>query len=119
MTQHETINYIEIPSRDLVATKRFFEEAFEWRFTDYGPDYASFEGAGIDGGFFTSKSIARTATGSALVVLHSERLEETLAKVIAGGAEILQPIFSFPGGRRFHFAEPGGSEFAVWSKIDD
>jgi hypothetical protein len=38
-----------------------------------------------------------------------------LHKVEAAGGEILQPIYAFPGGRRFHFAEPSGNEFAVWS----
>ncbi len=115
MPIHEIINYIELPSRDLVATKAFFERCFGWRFKDYGPDYMAFDDAGLDGGFYKSESIARTESGSALVVLSSERLEETLAKVEAAGAQILKPIFSFPGGRRFHFAEPGGSELAVWS----
>ena len=31
------------------------------------------------------------------------------------GASIVKPVFSFPGGRRFQFAEPTGNEFAVWS----
>ena len=29
---------------------------------------------------------------------------------------ITQPPFTFPGGRRFHFREPGGNELAVWSE---
>ena len=118
MTKHEAINYVEFPSRDLTATKLFFENCFGWRFTEYGPDYRAFDGAGLDGGCFKSDVVARTANGSTLVVLYSERLEETLAKVESAGGEILQPIFSFPGGKRFHFAEPGGSEFAVWSALD-
>jgi predicted enzyme related to lactoylglutathione lyase len=28
---------------------------------------------------------------------------------------IARPIFAFPGGRRFHFIDPGGNELAVWS----
>jgi len=24
--------------------------------------------------------------------------------------------FQFPGGRRFHFTDPGGNELAVWSE---
>lgn len=116
MPIHETINYVELPSRDLAATKRFFQSAFGWTFEDYGPDYAAFSGRGLDGGFFTSGLAARTEQGSALIVLYSANLEETLAKVEAAGAQVLQPIFTFPGGRRFHFAEPGGSEFAVWSE---
>jgi len=113
---HEKINYVEYPARDLIATKRFFQEAFDWTFVDYGPDYAAFAGQGLDGGFFKSELAARTDEGSALIVFYSDNLEATLAKVVAAGGEIIKPIFSFPGGRRFHFAEPSGNEMAVWSE---
>ncbi len=116
MPTHEKINYVEYPARDLSATKRFFQEAFGWEFEDYGPDYAAFSGQGLDGGFFKSELTARTSQGSALVVFYSKHLEATLAKVVTAGGEVVKPIFSFPGGRRFHFTEPSGNEFAVWSE---
>lgn len=116
MPTHEKINYVEYPARDLAATKRFFEESFGWEFVDYGPDYASFSNQGLDGGFFKSELAARTGDGSALVVFYSQYLEDTLAKVVAAGGEVVKPIFAFPGGRRFHFTEPSGNEFAVWSE---
>lgn len=115
MTAHEKINYVEYPARDLEQTKRFFREAFGWDFEDYGPDYAAFSGRGLDGGFFRSELAARTDQGSALIVFYSEHLEETLARVTAAGSQVVRPIFPFPGGRRFHFTEPSGNEFAVWS----
>jgi uncharacterized protein len=115
MSRHEKINYVEYPSRDLAGTKRFFSEAFGWSFEDYGPDYTAFCDQGLDGGFFRSDLAARTETGSALVVLYSDDLEGTLDKVEAAGGKVVKPIFSFPGGRRFHFIEPGGNEWAVWS----
>lgn len=118
MPQHGKIDYVEYPARDLAATKRFFEQAFGWSFVDYGPDYAAFSGQGLDGGFFTSEVAARTDRGSALIVFYSEDLEGTLAKVVEAGGEIVKPIFAFPGGRRFHFAEPSGNELAVWSVPD-
>ena len=52
MNEHEKINYVEYPARDIAATKRFFEKAFGWSFVDYGPDYAAFSNQGLDGGFF-------------------------------------------------------------------
>lgn len=116
MPAHEKINYVEYPTRDLPATKAFFQAAFGWRFTDYGPDYAAFADEGLDGGFFSAEMSARSDNGSALIVFYSAQLEDTLAKVEAAGGEIIKPIFAFPGGRRFHFVEPGGNEFAVWSE---
>jgi predicted enzyme related to lactoylglutathione lyase len=116
MEESVKINYIEMPSRDLPATKRFFNRAFGWSFVDYGEDYASFLNAGIDGGFYTSEKNASTENGSVLVVLYSSDLENTLEKVISAGGEIIKEIYSFPGGRRFHFSDPSGNEYAVWSE---
>ena len=116
MATHEKIDYVEYPARDLEATKSFFQAAFGWSFVDYGEDYTAFSGAGLDGGFFESELVSQTATGSALLIFYSERLEETLAKVTAAGGTIVRPIFTFPGGRRFHFTEPSGNEFAVWAE---
>ena len=116
MNVHEKINYVELPAKDLTATKAFFESVFGWSFTDYGPEYTAFENQGLDGGFFQSDLASSTEIGAALIVFYSNQLEATLAKVEKAGGSILRPIFSFPGGRRFHFTEPSGNEFAVWGE---
>lgn len=110
------IDYVEFPATDIDATKRFYSNVFGWRFTDYGPDYVSFDGAGIDGGFTTS---AQPTPGGVLIVLYTEELEEAQAEVAAAGAEVVDSIFSFPGGRRFHFIDPNGNKVAVWSHDPD
>ncbi|MCA9744539.1 MAG: VOC family protein [Deferribacteres bacterium] len=115
MPQHEKINYLEIPATNIEATKEFFTAVFGWSFTDYGPTYSSFANAGIDGGFFQSELSASTQNGSALIVLYSKDLEQTQAKVERAGGSIVKPVFDFPGGHRFHFTDPSGNEFAVWS----
>lgn len=117
MNKHEKINYVEFPAKDIEATKIFFISAFGWSFTDYGPEYTAFSNQGIDGGFYKSDLIVSTESGSALIVLYSNNLEQTQSKVENAGGSIIKPIFSFPGGRRFHFADPNGNEYAVWSDI--
>ena len=117
MNEHEKLNYAEFPSSDLTATKLFFEKAFGWSFVDYGPEYTAFSGEGLDGGFFKASMCSSTANGAGLLVFYSKDLEGTLAKVSKAGGKIAKPIFSFPGGRRFHFTEPSGNEFAVWSEV--
>jgi len=112
---HHSINYIELPLRDVEATKAFYANVFGWTFHDYGPDYQSFSGAGVDGGFNREAEITPPGSG-VLVVLYSSTLEETLAAVRGAGAKILQEPYSFPGGRRFHFIDPNGVELAVWSE---
>ncbi|HEX5004879.1 MAG TPA: VOC family protein [Gemmatimonadales bacterium] len=111
------IDYIEFPAVGLPATKRFYQEVFGWKFTDYGPDYASFEDGRLDGGFHAGDG-ARKTTGmgsGALVVLFAVDLADTEARVRRAGGAIVTPPFSFPGGRRFHFTDPSGNELAVWS----
>ena len=115
MNQHEKINYVEFPSRNLTLTKAFFEKAFGWTFQDYGPEYTAFANEGLDGGFYLSDTVSTTESGAALVVFYSDSLEATQAKVEAAGGVIVKPIFAFPGGRRFQFTEPSGNEFGVWS----
>ena len=114
--EHEKLNYVEYAAEDLQATKRFFEAAFGWHFTDYGPDYTAFDHQGLDGGFYRAPLRNVTELGGALLVFYSSHLEETLSKVTSAGGIIVKPIFSFPGGRRFQFTEPSGNEFGVWGE---
>lgn len=115
MQTHHSIDYVEIPSRDLNATKTFFSTVFAFSFTDFGPDYTAFDRQGLDGGFFKSDSVSSTASGSALVILFTDNIVASRDAVTSAGGTICQDIFEFPGGQRFHFLEPGGSEFAVWA----
>lgn len=116
MNEHEKINYIEFPVKDMEATKTFFSKVFNWSLVDYGPEYCAFSNAGINGGFFKSNLSSTTANGGMLTVFYSSNLEVTQGNIEKAGGIIIQPIFSFPGGRRFHFTEPSGNEFAVWSE---
>lgn len=110
-----TIDYIEMPSTNLSATKDFFSRLFGWSFQDYGPDYAAFDDGRMTGGFFTSEMTSTVAKGAPLVVFYSPDLEKMSKDVALLGGKITREIFEFPGGRRFHFEAPGGGEFAIWS----
>ncbi len=110
-----TIDYIEMPSRDLAQTKQFFAALFGWTFQDYGPDYIAFDDGRTTGGFFRSDE-TWSGTNAPLVVFYSSELEMTRAEIVRLGGKITRDLFSFPGGRRFHFAAPGGGEFALWSE---
>ncbi len=115
MNEHEKVNYVELPAKNLQATKDFFSQAFGWSFQDFGPEYSSFSNQGIDGGFYKSDLSSLTSNGAALIVFYSSDLVATQAKIIQANGIIVKPIFTFPGGRRLHFTEPSGNEFAVWS----
>jgi predicted enzyme related to lactoylglutathione lyase len=118
MNIHEKLNYVEFAARDLPATKKFFSAAFGWEFVDYGPEYAAFSNQGLDGGFYQADMCSQTSNGAALLVFYSADIQSTLQKVIVNGGVIVTPLFDFPGGCRFHFTEPSGNEFAVWSEAE-
>jgi len=117
MNKHEKIDYLEYPSRSLEETKVFFSSVFNWHFTDYGAEYTAFDHQGVEGGFYQANLVSRSEAGAALTVFYSDDLETTMQKIIDANGVIIKPIFEFPGGKRFHFTEPGGNEFAVWTKF--
>jgi len=113
MPKDRTIDYVELPGRDMAAMKAFYGGAFGWEFVDYGPAYAAFakDQAGVDGGI----DVDGKDLSGPLVVLYADDLEAMLATVEAAGGTVVVPIFSFPGGRRVHFTDPAGNTLAVWS----
>jgi len=109
------INYIELPAADIDKAKEFYGDAFGWSFVDYGEDYCAFNDGEMDGGFYRATLSSSSDSGAALVVLFADDLEAAHQRVLDAGGTIYKPIFSFPGGRRFHFRDPVDNELAIWS----
>jgi predicted enzyme related to lactoylglutathione lyase len=105
------IDYVEFGTSDIGATRRFYQDVFGWKFTDYGPDYTSFEDGRLSGGFRTDGAPGK----SPLIVIYASDLDALRTKVEAAGVKTFNE-HSFPGGRRFHLIDPGGNELAVWSE---
>ncbi len=112
--RHHTIDYVEFAATDLAEAKSFYGAAFGWQFTDYGPDYCGIQraGGGEVGGI---RRDATVAGGGPLVVRYSTDIEASSRAVQDAGGKITTKMFEFPGGRRFHLADPAGNELAVWS----
>lgn len=106
----EKIDYIEFPSTSRATTSAFFQAAFGWGIVSYGPDYDGISDAGIDGGV----DQADGKVDATMAVIRTDDLDGAERRVTAAGGVITRPQFDFPGGRRFHFREPGGNEMAVW-----
>jgi len=115
MTPENTIDYVEIPAKDLSVARTFFTELFGWKFEDYGPDYCCFHDGRLGGGFYRADVAVATERVCPLIVFYKEDLAAASSKVSDLGGTISREIFSFPGGRRFHFTDPNGNEFAIWS----
>lgn len=107
------INYVELKAKDLEKIKKFYTAAFNWTFTDYGPNYIAFSDSGLEGGFEKTEN---DIVNGVLVVLYHSNLDAIKNKIVKSGGEISKDTFSFPGGRRFQFKDPSGNELAVWSE---
>ncbi|MFN0023362.1 MAG: VOC family protein, partial [Parvularculaceae bacterium] len=103
----------EFAAADLAAFKAFYGAAFGWTFQDWGADYVSFEGAGIDGGVRGGET---PVAGSTTVILYADDLADAERRVIKAGG-VIGARHEFPGGRRFHFTDPCGNALAVWVKV--
>ncbi|HEX8573797.1 MAG TPA: VOC family protein [Allosphingosinicella sp.] len=103
-------NYVELPVGDLASAKGFYEAAFGWSLTGFGPTYAATLTGDTDIGLQADPA---EASGAPLPVIDVPDLEAALASVEAAGGRIVRPIFAFPGGRRFHFLDPSGNELAA------
>ncbi len=115
MSAENQIDYLEIPAKDLPEIQTFFGKLFGWTFENYGPDYCSFDDGRMAGGFFRSDLHMDTANGGCLIVFYNANLEEAAGKVIECGGDVTKDIYSFPGGKRLHFTDPNGNEYAIWS----
>lgn len=108
----DKIDYIEFPTNDGSASGTFFSDVFGWKLIDYGPTYIGLDGAGIDSGI----DAAPDRVAAPMAVIRTDDLDAAERRVVVAGGVITRPQFDFPGGRRFHFREPGGSELAVYVK---
>jgi len=117
MPEENKINYVEIPVKNIETAKAFFAELFGWTFTDYGPEYCSFDNAGLDGGFYESDNNGFRSEHGPLVVFYSRDIDAIKDKVISLSGTIVKDTFPFPGGRRFHFTDLNNNEYAVWTDI--
>ncbi|WEK04675.1 MAG: VOC family protein [Candidatus Devosia phytovorans] len=106
----DKIDYIEFPSTNRVQSSAFFQAAFGWGVVSYGPDYDALTDAGIDGGI----DQAPEKVAATMAIIRTTDLDDAERRVITAGGSITRPQFDFPGGRRFHFREPGGNEMAVY-----
>ncbi len=104
-------DYVELPAAGLDEAVAFYESAFGWTLTKFAPTYAGTTTGDTDVGLQGDPAEAPEAP---LPVIQVDDVAAAAAAVEAAGGDITRPVFSFPGGRRFHFRDPNGNELAVW-----
>jgi len=105
-----TIVYLELPSANMAVDKYFYANLFGWNFEDFGPEYATFHQAGVEGGL---NAASEGRSKAPLPILQTDNIDAMERRVVHAGGRITVPTFAFPGGRRFHFTDPSGNELAV------
>ncbi|WP_091552675.1 VOC family protein [Micromonospora pattaloongensis] len=113
---HHAVDYVEFTVTDLEQAKRFYADAFDWQFNDYGPGYAGIrspQGDSEVGGLCKDQEVR---PGGPLVLLYSTDLDRSLEAVKNAGGQVVNGPYEFPGGRRFHFTDPSGNELGVWAE---
>jgi hypothetical protein len=103
------LNYVELPVGDVATAKAFYERAFGWSLTEFGPTYAATLTGDTDIGL---QGDAAEASRAPLPVIEVADLEAALDAVMLAGGMIVRAPFAFPGGRRFQFLDPAGNEIA-------
>jgi predicted enzyme related to lactoylglutathione lyase len=115
MPANNYFDFIELPAKstaELSRTKAFYHAVFGWTYQDWGTDYADTKDSGPGSGI---NADPEHRPSHPLAVIYVTGLESVREKIIASQGRITKDIFSFPGGRRFHFQDTSGNELAVWS----
>jgi len=104
-----TPNYMEMNATDLPASKAFYEKAFGFDFTDYGPEYAAVEGGPVQIGLAAGDNPT-----APMPTFETDDLDAAYAQVKSTGVEIVAEVFEYPGGKRFECLDPSGNRLAVY-----
>jgi uncharacterized protein len=103
--------YLELPAKDVASLKTFYGTVFGWTHQDFGPNYATAHGSGLEAGYNGTTDEGRSK--APLAMIETDDIGSMEVAVKAAGGTITVPTFPYPGGKRFHFMDPEGNELAV------
>ena len=111
--------HVEIPSVDVEAAGRFYQELFGWKL-QHVPEmnYTMWEDGSGSGGGFPQVS-DDTPAGRVLVYIDSDDIEADLKKVEQLGGRVLQPKMEIPQTGWFGiFQDPTGNVLALYTSMN-
>ena len=113
--------HFEIPSADLAASRKFYENVLGWELTKWeGPmDYwlvstGEPDTPGINGGLGGAANEFHATVNTVDV----DNLDEVIEKVIANGGQVVMPKDEIPGvGWLAYIKEPGGAVLGLMQAL--
>jgi predicted enzyme related to lactoylglutathione lyase len=112
---HFKVDYFELPVSATSKSGAFFEKAFGWQLLGYGPDYTELREAGTLGGLNADAADRVTAP---VIGIRTDDIGAAERAVREAGGTITRTTYTYPGGKRFFFREPGGNELLVYQPED-
>src|SRR6266700_5002977 len=110
------IGHIELTSKDLITTKKFYSKLFGWKFEMFGDGYAMFKTSqkGVGGGFMIGKKVK---PGSTTFYVNVDTIPATQQKAKSLGGRILKKQKSIGGGMGYWgtIADPHGNVIGLWT----
>ena len=111
MTKKPVVHF-EIGCKDRPATRAFYEQAFGWDFSDYGPYADRAETGGPVRGHLTS--LGHEPHNYVMVYIETDDVSETLKTAIdAGGQAIVGPLPTPDGGEFAWLKDPAGNQIGL------
>ncbi len=111
------INHIELSSKDLMETKKFYSRLFGWKFEMAGDGYAMFKTSakGVGGGFQLSKTVK---PGTTTVYVSVPNIPDAQKKAVTLGGKIGKRKKAIGGGMGYWgtLKDPHGNVIGIWSQ---
>jgi predicted enzyme related to lactoylglutathione lyase len=110
------IEWILIPAPRLDETKRFYEEVFGFRFSEYSPTFHPFKAANISGAL--DGDLTPSAAGMSFSVT-VPALDAAVGRARAHGATVRKEPYSLGPGAGFCAAilDPSGNGIEIYSAV--
>ena len=112
------ICYIELPATDVSRSSAFYEKVFGWTIRKRGDGHVAFDdGVGEVSGSFVLGRAAASGNAGLLVYIMVDSVATTLAKIVAGGGTIVQPVDADIREVTARFSDPAGNGARALSRV--
>lgn len=109
------IVHIELPSRDLEVSRKFYSDLFHWKFEPQPsvPNYLMWEAGDLGGGFAL---VSEPIVGGVVLYLQVDDIAAKLDQIDAAGGKRLCDEYALPENYGFsaEFTDPHGNKLGLY-----